>query len=494
MKACIAVFGLLLGLGGAAQAQQTPATPQEWVHPGSRAMKAGGYDGAQTCLMCHPKALDEVVHTVHWNLATPVRNVQGLPDGSWWGMVNRECALAGSTSPANWVAATNGKASVQAAGCGLCHVGALPAPPVPGKPATDAQTNTVDCLVCHAKDYDWQKRATLVTDATGVHWGQDTSLAAALSITKTPTTQACLRCHGHALSEDYKRGTPFTAENDVHAKAGVTCVQCHVTQNHLVAKGLNESDMIANDLPDVAVTCSKCHGETPHTGANADRLNQHVAKLACQTCHIPEVAGIVYDNWGKPVKDDINGPVSELSKYDNIPSIAGLYVPTDSLMKGHPTYIWRVANTADAKNAQSWMAFATTDINTPGAKIFPARPLTQVMLFDKSMKMWQMPGMEFLKANPQMADFPMLLAPNREVYNKTGDVKAAIDSGMSAMGVKWSGEWMPMQVPGTSYISVNHGIKATGPACNSCHAPNGIIDFKALGFTADQVKQLTQNR
>ncbi len=494
MRGCVAVFGFIFALSGSAYGQQIPAPPQEWVHPGDRAIKAGGYEGAQTCLMCHPKALDEIAHTAHWNLASPVRNVQGLPDGSMWGMVNRECALAGSTSGANWVAATNGKASVQAAGCGLCHVGALPAPPMPGQPATEAQLNTVDCLVCHAKTYDWQERATLVKDATGVHWGQDTSLAAALSITKTPTTEACQRCHEHALSEDYKRGTPFTADNDVHAKAGVTCIQCHVTQNHLVAKGQNESDMIANDLPDVAVTCSKCHGEAPHKGANADRLNAHISKVACQTCHIPEVAGIFYENWGTPVKDDIHGPVSELSKYNDIPSIHGLYVPTDSIMKGHPSYVWRVSNIADAKDAQSWMAFATSNISIPGAQIFPVRALTQVMLFDKNLKMWQMPGMAFIKDNPQMAEFPMLLAPNREVYNKTGDVKAAIDSGMSAMGIKWSGDWMPMQVPGTSYISVNHGIRANGPACNSCHAPNGIMDFKALGFTPDQIKALQQNR
>ena len=174
-----------------------------------------------------------------------------------------------------------------------------------------------------------------------------------------------------------------------------------------------------------------------------------------------------------------------------------MYVPTDTIEMGHPSYIWRVPNKKGEKDAQSWMAFATSNINTPDAKIFPVRGLTQVMLFDKKLKMWQAPGMAFLKKNPQMAQFPLLLAPNREVYNKTGSVKEAIDAGMKPyekMGLKWSGEWMAMQVPGTSFISVNHGVKKVGLSCNSCHAKKGVMDFKALGYTQAQVKVLEKSK
>ncbi len=497
MKLRSVIFVTLLLLSGSLFAQKSSDLLTGWVHPGNAVIKNTGYHGAESCTMCHQDALDEITHSVHWNLASPVRNVQGLPDSSWWGMVNRECALAGSTSPSNWVSATDGKFSVQAAGCGICHIGSLVSPPMPGKPSTTAEKNTVDCLVCHAKEYDWSKRAALVTDSTGTHWGQDRSMEAALSITKTPTNEACLRCHEHSFSHDYKRGTPFTPENDVHAAAGLECVTCHVTDHHKIAKGMNESDMVANDLPDVAVTCSNCHGDNPHHGKNAETLNAHLDKIACQTCHITQVSGIAYENWGKPVKDNINGKYSELSKFDKIPSNPNLYVPTDTIRMGHPSYIWNAPNTKDQKNAQSWMAFATATMNTPNAKIFPVRGLTQIMLFDKNLKMWQAPGMAFMKQDPQMAKFPLLLAPNREVYNKTGDVKKAIDAGMKpyeAMGLKWSGEWMPMQVPGTSYISVNHGIQKDGLSCNSCHSKNGVMDFKALGYTPQQVKQLEQGK
>ncbi len=496
-KVIMAVFALL-PLTGTAFAKDDFGALRGWVHPGYEFLKENGYQGAQTCAMCHPDALQEITQTVHWYMATPIRNVQGLPDGSWWGMLNRECALAGSLTISNWTASTDGHATVQAAGCGACHIGSLPRPPFPsGASATEAQANTVDCLVCHAKDYAMHDRKTLVIDATGMHWGVDTSLKAALSITKVPTNEACLRCHEHAFSYDYKRGTPYTPHTDVHAQAGIQCITCHVTEHHKMPKGQYESDMAANDLPDVTVTCSNCHGDEPHRGNIGKVINKHIAMIACQTCHIPVVAGISYENWGEPVKDDSHGRYSELSKYDKIPSIKGLYVPTVKITMGHPDYIWRVANKKTRMNVQSWMAFQISGIKTPGAKIYPVRGLTQILLFDKKLKMWQEPGMGFLKDNPHMANFPALLAPNREVYNKTGDIQEAIDAGMRPLessGFTWSGAWMAMQIPGTSYISVNHAIKKIGLSCNQCHSPRGVMDFKALGYSPAQVKELEKTR
>ncbi len=58
-------------------AQQSTDLLSKWVHPGNDVIKDNGYEGAQTCTMCHEDALDEVTNSVHWNMATPVRNVQG---------------------------------------------------------------------------------------------------------------------------------------------------------------------------------------------------------------------------------------------------------------------------------------------------------------------------------------------------------------------------------------------------------------------------------
>lgn len=487
-------------LGGApVAAGDDPPGPESWVHPGTEAIRANGFDGPETCGVCHSDALRQVTHSVHWYAATEVRNVKGLPDGTWWGMVNRECALAGSTALANWTAATDGRFTPQSAGCGMCHIGGLAGPPLPpGRDATDAEAATVDCLVCHARDYDMSKRTTVVDDGTGrKHWGQDRSLDAALSITRVPTADACLRCHEHAFSRDYKRGTPYEPTNDVHAAAGLPCTTCHVTREHKIAKGQNESDMVANDLPDVPVACSNCHGRAPHRGTDAAVLDAHTTRIACQTCHIPVVSGVVSENWGEPVKDDADGPTSALSKYDGIPALADTWVPTVTIDRGAPDHVWRVANTAGSRNAQSWMAFTTATRQSDDAAIFPVRGLTQILLFDRTVKMWQAPGMAFVKDQPGMADFPMLLAPNRAVYNATGDITRAIEAGVQpaeAMGLHWSGEWMSMQVPATSYISVNHGVKRIGLGCRDCHSPNGVLDFAALGYEQQEVAALQKPR
>ncbi len=466
-----------------------------WVHPGNEAISEEGYSGADTCTACHPDALREITHSVHWYAASKVHGVRGLPDGTWWGMVDRECALAGSTALANWTAATDGHFTPQSAGCGMCHIAALPAPPLPaGREATPAEAATVDCLVCHAASYDMSVRKTVVTGPDGQRrWGQDRSKKAALSITRVPTAEACLRCHEHSFSADYKRGTPFEADNDVHAAAGLTCVDCHVTRHHLIAKGQWESDMVANDLPDVAVECSGCHGSSPHRGGLAAELNDHVATIACQTCHVSAVSGVVAEDWGRPVADDGHGRYSALSWFDPIPAIKGLQVPTVTIRGGTPDHIWRVPNDGSHSAAQSWMAFATASRTSDGAKILPVRALKQILLFDTEMKMHQAPGMGFLSDDPKMKDFPLLLAPDREVYTETGDIGRAIAAGVAkgkAMGLTWSGHWTSMEVPGTSYISVSHAVRRIGLNCESCHSPHGVLDFAALGYSKAETATL----
>jgi hypothetical protein len=71
------------------------------------------------------------------------------------------------------------------------------------------------------------------------------------------------------------------------------------------------------------VTCNHCHDSAPHRGPEAAILNGHGPVIACQTCHIPTVSGIVREDRGKPVKDDGSGQYSELSWFDAIPAVAG---------------------------------------------------------------------------------------------------------------------------------------------------------------------------
>jgi len=47
----------------------------------------------------------------------------------------------------------------------------------------------------------------------------------------------------------------------------------------------------------------------------------------------------------------------------------------------------------------------------------------------------------------------------------------------------------PMRNEGN--LMVNHGISKTGRTCAECHTPTGILDFKALGYSAQRVEELT---
>ena len=90
-------------------------------------------------------------------------------------------------------------------------------------------------------------------------------------------------------------------ELDVHMAgkgANFPCSQCHLSKQHVVSGSrydINAKDTEGTGKPglrrDVA-TCESCHGTAPHPKAElvGFKLNGHVAKVACQTCHIPALA------------------------------------------------------------------------------------------------------------------------------------------------------------------------------------------------------------
>jgi octaheme c-type cytochrome (tetrathionate reductase family) len=88
---------------------------------------------------------------------------------------------------------------------------------------------------------------------------------------------------------------------DVHMDAeglNFACTTCHVTRQHLWAG--SRYNVMAHDTEglgrpgerrDVA-TCESCHSDSPHELDEliGIKLNGHVDKIACQTCHIPSIA------------------------------------------------------------------------------------------------------------------------------------------------------------------------------------------------------------
>jgi octaheme c-type cytochrome (tetrathionate reductase family) len=97
---------------------------------------------------------------------------------------------------------------------------------------------------------------------------------------------------------------------DVHMNSdgsNFTCATCHKTEGHQVpgsryaptGKVKGGAHMRGKAEVTNPATCQACHGQGPHKGAQAraGKLNDHTAKVACQTCHIP-----AYARGGVPTK------------------------------------------------------------------------------------------------------------------------------------------------------------------------------------------------
>ncbi|GAB6061299.1 cytochrome c3 family protein [Deferrisoma palaeochoriense] len=295
--------------------------------------------GANVCRVCHPEAVESFKASVHYTSRSVVENENFFfPGGGKHGMLDRACALVGSPMLLNMlgtsytsveVAAEQGGTPGQQ--CGSCHtnyyntlfegfltqqfMGMEMDAASAASQAEQIMLSGVDCLVCHAEEYDFRIRTTYEPDPYGLNMGfgtldgvpqrikQDRSAEALASIVRTPTDEMCLRCHEHGRT-DYKRGELPEAEYDIHYKLGVSsenpCLFCHEATDHKFNRGpMVNGDLFASDYPvnsdENDASCAGCHTDRPHS---SDRLNDHVEKIACETCHITWTSGAETTIWG----------------------------------------------------------------------------------------------------------------------------------------------------------------------------------------------------
>ncbi|MBE0616296.1 MAG: hypothetical protein IH608_00025, partial [Proteobacteria bacterium] len=321
------------------------------------------FDGANTCAECHEQEVVDFKATVHYASRSVEPNENFFfPGGGKHGMLDRACALVGSNMLLNMLTTSyvdEGTAAEEggqpAQQCGSCHANyyntlmeGFVAMQAGGEAADGLMRSGIDCLVCHAEQYEFALRTTYEPDPTGLNMGfgtiagvpqrirQDRSPEALASIRATPTDDMCLRCHEHART-DYKRGELPEPEHDIHYRLGVSednpCLFCHEATDHKFNRGIMvNGDIFASDYPvnstQNGAACTNCHTTGPHTSA---RLNDHVAKLACETCHITYTAGAETTIWA-------DGGFLALAKVDGLPR--KLYTKREGNQSLTPEQLW----------------------------------------------------------------------------------------------------------------------------------------------------------
>ena len=436
-----------------------------------------GPELTKACLSCHTEAAGQIHRTKHWKweYKNPATN-QLLGKKN---VVNNFCISIASNEAA----------------CNSCHVG------YGWKDASfDFKSEeNVDCVVCHDTTGNYRKPSGLagnvVTQDMEFPPGsgkivKGIDLASIAQKVGKSSRDTCGACHFNGGGGDgVKHGdmdsslaAPEKAV-DVHMDASgldFTCATCHKTSSHDVAgsrytptaKDAKGAHMRGASNDGNPATCVSCHGNGPHKKEAV--LNRHTAKLACQTCHIPEFArgGIATKmswDWSTAGQRDANG--RHIEKKDAkgrliYESRKGDFVLAENVK---PTYVWF--------NGQVNYTLLTD-------KIDATQPVTRINTLggspnDGKSMIW--PIKRFGGKQPYDTVNKTLITPHTAGNDDTGYWKnlewnKAIEAGMKVSGTPYSGKFDFIKTQMDWPITHMVAPKDKALACAECHTPGGRLE------------------
>ena len=413
----------------------------------------GAYPG--NCLSCHSEQADQMMQTTHYQWlgdAPDMINGPGQRQGKLTNAVNSYCINIEGDWPV----------------CGSCHVGRGQRPDEAGN-----NPENVDCLMCHNDDYAAQ-RTRLPDGSMGVSQPDD----AMVQNVHRPTRANCLACHAKAGGGDgVKRGdlsmatiTNADRDFDVHmnsAGSNLACQSCHVFKDHkVIGKGsdLRPTDDLARGSE---VSCLTCHTDkNSREGHDTQKVNDHVARVACQTCHIPmyaKVATETYRDW-RTHHDGSPADASALPGHPLTEKMANL-TPVYKFWnrKSDNALLGDDAGRTYNGNTDTWPT-STPLGSVADGKLYPFKYKTAMQ--------------------PKTRTDHRLIALNTfEYLKRTGDVDTAIQQGLTAMGYPANEpyDWVLTD----TYGLLNHGINPASDAltCADCHGGIDRMDLQGdLGY------------
>ena len=418
------------------------------------------WDGTAVCLQCHQQEATDMHASVHyqWRGDTPYA-ISGPPaQGKLDTAINSYCI----STFGNWNT------------CGSCHAGLGARPEAT---ASQAQLQNIDCLLCHQKEYKRNKvNGVFVPDTASMAISMDQ----AVQTVHKPERVNCLQCHAKAGGGDaYKRGDIALAQGtttdrnfDVHmatSGADLVCQSCHTTQAHRIAG--RGSDLRETDL-DVKMNCttSTCHpGKTTSTGHTTIDVNKHIARVACQTCHI--------STYGRNAADTAATEATETHRDWTKPhtTSSGAIHPTVTLANDlKPEYaFWNgysynqnLGDIASIDPSTGNYAASRPEgaINDAASILFPFKYKTAYQ--------------------PIATSLNQLIAADLGIYFATGNLDSAVKAGLVNMGLSSSTPYS--MITTDTYQLITHQVMTKDRAltCTQCHGTTSQMDLKGkLGYT-----------
>ncbi len=397
------------------------------------------------CISCHTERHKEVMNSSHWTWEREEYiEGRGVTYKGKKNLINNFCIGIGGSEQA----------------CTKCHVGYG----WEDKSFDFVDEKNVDCLICHDGSEKYSKKS----GAAG--YPKDSlDLTAIAQSVGIPQRANCGICHfygggGNNVKHGDLEEAMFSCEKDVDVHMGIdgmdmSCVDCHTAENHKILGQMYS----VSSMDKERVTCEQCHTETPHTD---DLLNEHVVKVACQTCHIPKYAKVnptkLTWDWSTAGKLKDGKPYHEEDEDGNHTyySIKGTFTWGKNI---EPEYIW-FNGTADHYLIGD--VVDTTEVikvNTlngeykdENSKIIPVKIHRAKQIYDCKNKMLIQPKL-FAKRKGEGA------------YWKDFDWDLAAKLGMEAVDASYSGSFCFVKTE--MYWPINHMVstKEKAVGCIECH-------------------------